>query len=149
MARKTWAQTRAENEKNRKKRWERGESNLQKAALFIKKKAGYTKDSQGLLSRVIAKAGTSTAKRQRTAKDMDEAAKTRKSGRSITAKAGFSDKQRVALKQKAEDSAAARKRMNKLRRGTAEQKAEYKRIKKKQRKAENLASFRAGSHTWD
>tara|TARA_R100000742_G_C4231554_1_gene52992 strand:- start:210 stop:677 length:468 start_codon:yes stop_codon:yes gene_type:complete len=137
----TFSSRRAERDAERKKRWERGESNLQKAALFIKNKVGYTKDSKGILSRAIAKSGTDTAKKQRTAKDMDWAKKTRKSGRSITAKAGFSDKERVALKQKTEDKAAERKRMNQLRRGTAEQKAEYKKIKKKQRKAANEKAF--------
>ena len=66
MASKTWKQSREENKAKRKKRWERGESNLQKAALWIKKKAGYTDKSKGMLSRGIAKFGTNVEEKQAT-----------------------------------------------------------------------------------
>ena len=138
MARKTWAETRAENEKARKKRWQEGKTNLQKAALFIKKKTGWTSKNKGLLSSAIGAAGENVEKKRKTTKDKAWAKKTKTSA---AAKAGFTDAERIARKNKVEDFRANRKRMDKLRRGTAEQRAEYKRIKKKQRKDANLARF--------
>tara|TARA_R100001129_G_scaffold169014_1_gene137503 strand:- start:191 stop:613 length:423 start_codon:yes stop_codon:yes gene_type:complete len=140
MAKKTFAERRAERNAKRKKRWERGETGLQKAALFIKNRVGGKKGS------VIDRAGSNVAQKQRTAKDMDQAAKTRKSGKSITAKAGFSDKERVALKQKHEDWKANRAKMQKMRK---ENPKKYREIKRAQRKKERQASMRRSSSTWD
>jgi len=56
------------------------------------------------------------------------------------------DKKIDALKIKAKKFKDNRAEMQRLRKNNPE---EYKKRKKKQRKAENLASFTAGSHTWD
>ena len=62
----------AKNEK-RRERWRTGQSNLQKAALFIKKKTGWTSKSKGIASRAIGKFGENVEKR-RTIKGRQELA---------------------------------------------------------------------------
>jgi len=56
------------------------------------------------------------------------------------------DKKIDALKIKTQKFKDNRAEMQRLRKNNPE---EYKRRKKKQRRAENLAAFKAGSHTWD
>ena len=63
-----------------KERWRTGETNLQKSALWIKKKMGYTKDSKGILSRQIAKLGSSAEKKQKTAVKKGDGSPADKSG---------------------------------------------------------------------
>ena len=50
--------------KRRKERWRTGQSNLQKAALFIKKKTGWSSESKGIASRAIGKFGENVEKRR-------------------------------------------------------------------------------------
>ena len=57
-------EARALKAKKRKERWEKGESNLQKAALFIKKKTGWTSENKGILSKAVGKFGENVEKRQ-------------------------------------------------------------------------------------
>ena len=147
MAKKTWKESREEDKARRKKKWERGETNLQKAALFIKKKTGWSEKSTGIASKAIGKFGKKVAGKQRTAKDMDQiAAKRKKRGNDAVTKAGFSDKERVAIKQKHEDWKANRAKMQKMRK---ENPAEYRKIKRAQRKKERQSAMKRSSSTWD
>ena len=77
-----------------KERWRKGETGLQKSALWIKKKMGYTKGSKGILSRQIAKLGSSAEKRQKTA--------VRKDDGSPAAKAGIPLSKRITAQQRNE-----------------------------------------------
>ena len=72
-------------EKRRKERWEGGQSNLQKAALWIKKKRGYTSESKGIVSRGIAKFGEDVEKKQAGA--TKKAQKTSRKSRALMTKA--------------------------------------------------------------
>ena len=57
-------EARALKAKKRKERWEKGESNLQKAALFIKKKTGWSSKNKGVLSKAVGKFGENVEKRK-------------------------------------------------------------------------------------
>jgi hypothetical protein len=50
--------------KKRKERWEGGKSNLQKAALMIKKGLGWSSKSKGIVSRAVGKFGENVEERQ-------------------------------------------------------------------------------------
>ena len=50
--------------KKRKERWEKGESNLQKAALWIKKKTGADSKSKGILSSAVGRFAEDTEKKR-------------------------------------------------------------------------------------
>ena len=47
-----------------RRRWETGESNLQKSALWIKKKTGWSGKSKGIISKAIGKFGQNVKKKQ-------------------------------------------------------------------------------------
>ena len=90
--------------------------------------------------------------KQRAQKSLAEQFKTKGASKSIQSglvKSGHSQSSLDLKRAQTALSKADRTEMSRLRRGTAAERAEYKRRKKKQRQESNRAALKAGSHTWD